>query len=107
MVNFAAVDDAAFACPGMTETVIYRRTGETDLSLSAVRGNVTATLAAVAGGYVSTADTQFDLRCSALTFGEPKNADVVIDASARVYRYESHELDSVGSSWRVYFKRVS
>lgn len=106
MVDFSAIDDAIFDCPGMTETISYRRSGETDLSLSAVKGNVTATLAAVAGGYVSTADTQFDIRVSSLTVGEPKENDIVIDADSRVYRYESHELDSANSSWRVFCKRT-
>lgn len=106
MVDFSKIDDAIFDCPGMTETVIYRRTGQTDLSISAVKGNVTATLAAVAGGYVSTADTQFDIRVSALTIGEPKANDILIDTGGRVYRYESHEVDSAGSSWRVFAKRT-
>lgn len=107
MVSFADIDAQIFACPGMTETVTYRRSGETDLSLSTVRGNVTATLAAVAGGYLSSADTQFDIRVSALTFGEPRNDDIMVDASSRVFRYVSHELDSAGNCWRVFAKRTS
>jgi hypothetical protein len=85
------------------EAVTYARSGQTSLSITAIRSEANASGVDAGGVMVGVVGLDFLIKVAELTYGDPARGDTITDAAGRVYDVQADGAEKITetSEWRL------